>query len=643
VKPLDQACEWSCPEHSAPVAKWPENVETGTSCLERINYWREKACEDGWPECPPAGLPPIVECTSCHQCANTQSEYDAIHGAHASFTRCGEFVQGSGGGQNCADVIDSFVAEREQTGGICTGHCGPIVKAGCNEFHWGRTEEPNSAGYFHYTLNWGNCGTDTCDNHCDSVAGTDDACFASGIDTPSCSNDPTSLPTVPPTDSPTDPLINSPAPVAPTLAPVAPTSAPVEPTSAPVAPTSAPVEPTSAPVAPTSAPVAPTSAPVAPTSAPVVPTSAPVAPTSAPLAPTSAPVAPTLAPVDPTSAPVAPTLAPVDPTSAPIAPTSAPVTPTSVPVAPTSAPAAPTSTPVAPTSAPVAPTSAPVAPTLAPVAPTSAPVAPTLAPVDPTSAPIAPSSAPVTPTSIPVAPTLAPATPTSTPVAPTLAPVSPTSAPVAPTSAPAAPTSAPVAPTSAPVAPTLAPVTPTSAPVAPTSAQPTPSPIQETAAPTGCDDGGVYFHRKKRGDAILKTCEELRERTDEFITRICVRKTRYIDVEGIVYKPAEAVCRETCRSCVECYQNNRSFFYLKTKNGGEKVYKKCEWLAKQRERKRNRICEEGDSDGIYPSPEEACPQICGVCEGSAGESSEGLSAANEISPAASPVSEKWWE
>jgi len=221
VKALDEACEFSCPDHSAPISKWPKD-DDGTSCLESINYWRWKACFDGWPECPPAGLPPIVECTSCHQCANSQSEYDNVHGSHKSFTRCGEFVQGSGGGRTCRDVINAFVSERGEFGGLCKGHCGPIVAPGCTEFHWGRTLNPNNAGFYHYTLNWGNCNTNKCDAHCDSAeAGTINECFPSGIDTPGCSDTPS-------TNEPTG------SPVEPTGSPVEPTGSPVEPTGSPV-------------------------------------------------------------------------------------------------------------------------------------------------------------------------------------------------------------------------------------------------------------------------------------------------------------------------------------------------------------------------------------------------------------------------
>ncbi len=165
-KALDEACDWDCPPHHTTQAVWKTS---GTSCVERINYWRKRACEEGWVECPPAGLPPMVECTACHECANSEAEWDADNGAHASFGRCGESVQGEGGGATCADVIDSFVSERApDEDGImrCTGHCGPIVAPGCQTFHWGKDRDSS----FH-VLNWRSCNVDTCQSYCDDNPG----------------------------------------------------------------------------------------------------------------------------------------------------------------------------------------------------------------------------------------------------------------------------------------------------------------------------------------------------------------------------------------------------------------------------------------------------------------------------------------
>lgn len=101
----NQACTWQSPPNYPATATWSVSNPNSTSCIDRINYWRKKACDDKWPECPPCGLPPMVECVGCHQCANSQAEYDSTHGAHASFTRCGENVQGEGGGANCMSLF----------------------------------------------------------------------------------------------------------------------------------------------------------------------------------------------------------------------------------------------------------------------------------------------------------------------------------------------------------------------------------------------------------------------------------------------------------------------------------------------------------------------------------------------------------
>merc|ERR1719499_2486147 len=97
-KPLEEACVWDSPPHSPAIPTFPSDNSDGKSCLNRINYWRKRACDEGWPECPPCGLPPMTECVDCHECTNAQSEYDSKNGAHASFTDCGDMSQGQGGG-----------------------------------------------------------------------------------------------------------------------------------------------------------------------------------------------------------------------------------------------------------------------------------------------------------------------------------------------------------------------------------------------------------------------------------------------------------------------------------------------------------------------------------------------------------------
>lgn len=168
-KPLEIACSWSSPTYNPTNPTWSTTSNTSmTSCLDRINYWRKRACEEGWKECPPCGLPPITECVGCQACVNSQAEYDSKNGAHKSFTRCGEFVQGEGGGSSCARVIDAFQSER--TNGTCTGHCGPIVSHGCTAFSYGRGQTNTF-----YTLNWGKCNHPKCDAYCANP--TSNQCF----------------------------------------------------------------------------------------------------------------------------------------------------------------------------------------------------------------------------------------------------------------------------------------------------------------------------------------------------------------------------------------------------------------------------------------------------------------------------------
>lgn len=73
-----------------------------TDCKSRINHHRTKYGEEL-----------IEEREDLHDCANRQSQYDDVMGAHKSYKRCGGLgSQGSGGGSNCANVIDMFFNER---------------------------------------------------------------------------------------------------------------------------------------------------------------------------------------------------------------------------------------------------------------------------------------------------------------------------------------------------------------------------------------------------------------------------------------------------------------------------------------------------------------------------------------------------
>ena len=48
----------------------------------------------------------------------------------------------------------------------CTGHCGPIVRHGCQTFFWGRARDSNL-----HVLNWRSCNVETCQGYCDDNPG----------------------------------------------------------------------------------------------------------------------------------------------------------------------------------------------------------------------------------------------------------------------------------------------------------------------------------------------------------------------------------------------------------------------------------------------------------------------------------------
>ena len=91
------------PTALVPPSLSPSQVEDKDSiCTTRINHLRSKF-----------NIPLITERKDLHTCANRQSEYDKQVGAHKSFKRCGSVgSQGSGGGNDCAGVIDMFYHER---------------------------------------------------------------------------------------------------------------------------------------------------------------------------------------------------------------------------------------------------------------------------------------------------------------------------------------------------------------------------------------------------------------------------------------------------------------------------------------------------------------------------------------------------
>merc|ERR1712190_96812 len=182
--------------------------------------------------------------------------------------------------------------------------------------------------------------------------------------------------------------------------------------------------------------------------------------------------------------------------------------------------------------------------------------------------------------------------------------VPPTALPTAPPTA--LPTSAlpTVPPTTLPTAPptALPTVPPTALPTAPPTALSTVSPSSSpTKAAITCDNNGDSFVGKAGSRLFIKSCDWLKTRS-----HLCRSWFLWEEVNGDVYGPPAFVCREICDSCDPCYQHDKTKVYYNNGN----VVKDCGWLDRQS--KKGDICADFATNGVYPSPREACPTSCGV-------------------------------
>lgn len=138
-----------------------------------------------------------------------------------------------------------------------------------------------------------------------------------------------------------------------------------------------------------------------------------------------------------------------------------------------------------------------------------------------------------------------------------------------------------------------------------------------------CEDGNKYLHKITRtGVPKLKPCSYLARKSASFRKRICEKRTDYfIDSSGTVidptlglnvYKPAQVVCRNTCNSCDVCFENKRTRYVQNVLSSGTVVYRRCSFLSKRSQAKKDTICSRDVSAGGYPKPADACPQTCSV-------------------------------
>lgn len=147
---------------------------------------------------------------------------------------------------------------------------------------------------------------------------------------------------------------------------------------------------------------------------------------------------------------------------------------------------------------------------------------------------------------------------------------------------------------------------------APTSGQsPTNAPTPVPTNSGDCNDQTSFYWSTKRGTVLLKECSWLSGQNDTKKRKLCAGRVQYGAKDGVVYGPPEKACALTCDACDPCYQNNKSTFFWKEKNN-KSIIKNCAWLKKKNTASQDNICTSGKTDGVYPSADVACPQVCSI-------------------------------
>jgi len=133
--------------------------------------------------------------------------------------------------------------------------------------------------------------------------------------------------------------------------------------------------------------------------------------------------------------------------------------------------------------------------------------------------------------------------------------------------------------------------------------------MEPTSAPTSaCEKPEyVFFYRKKKNGKLKRQkCDWLSKKPKFKKRKICERNVDYVEVRGVIFGPAQTVCKESCKSCHLCYENEKSKYVYYKK---DKVIKKtCKIVSSLSPTAREQVCEQGH----FNSAKNVCPVSCEV-------------------------------
>ena len=163
--------------------------------------------------------------------------------------------------------------------------------------------------------------------------------------------------------------------------------------------------------------------------------------------------------------------------------------------------------------------------------------------------------------------------------------------------------------------PTLPPIsapTPSQSPTGQPSTSPTPAPQAQCIEDP---DTMFYLGKDENGAVLINNCAWLEQRRDK--EKLCRVETHYHTVghTDTIIPPPQVACPITCENyCDPCFENARTYFFLKKKYDGSPVFRTCNQLSRLVQNDIDRICSRSESYQDYPIPSSACPITCGVSD-----------------------------
>jgi len=117
----------------------------------------------------------------------------------------------------------------------------------------------------------------------------------------------------------------------------------------------------------------------------------------------------------------------------------------------------------------------------------------------------------------------------------------------------------------------------------------------------------IFFYRMHlNGNPTMQKCDWLAKKTKIKRKEFCANNVDYAEVSGVILGPAQTVCKDSCKSCDPCYENEKSKFVLYRK---EQVIKKtCKIVSSMSPTAREQVC----AQEHFNSAKNVCPVSCEV-------------------------------